>query len=43
VSGSVASTTWTSDVGSYPYAARADAVPGDYLVALGYGGVVVLP
>jgi hypothetical protein len=43
VSGPSAVRTFSVDAGSYPFAARADVTPGSYLVALGYGGLAVLP
>ena len=43
MSGTAASRMWTVDVGTYPVAARADDVAGQYLLALGYAGVLSVP
>ncbi|MGQ0612367.1 MAG: beta-propeller domain-containing protein [Planctomycetaceae bacterium] len=34
---------WAVETGAYVVGARPDLVPGSYLLALGYGGVVVVP
>jgi hypothetical protein len=43
VSGGAAVPLWSEEVGGYPLHARADAAPGTYLVALGYGGLAEAP
>ena len=43
LSGPTAVLSWSLDVDGYPVAARADSLPGAYLVSLGYAGLVEAP
>jgi hypothetical protein len=43
VAGSEAVLDWSLDAGAWPLSARADLVPGDYLVAAGYAGWFTAP
>jgi len=43
VSGASAVRDWAVETGAYVIGARPDRFPGSYLLALGYGGVVVVP
>ena len=43
VSGPMAALSWSVSVGAWPLSARADEPPTTYLLALGYGGALVVP
>ena len=43
VTGPTAERSWSAPLGAWPQSVRADAVPGTYLLALGYGGALTVP